>query len=161
MITPRKLIALFALAACSAIIVAGCGGPSEDLTDSQARQEAQMETENPDLKKSTEDESGDMAKKSPAGSETSQGGKPSAAAKLTADQLASAKSLFSQTCGGCHMLSAAGTNGAVGPNLDTTKFTLDQIKTQIANGKGMMPGGLLQGEDADLVASYVAESAAG
>ena len=32
--------------------------------------------------------------------------------------LARGQQLFTQNCGSCHTLTAAGTNGAVGPNLD-------------------------------------------
>ena len=70
-----------------------------------------------------------------------------------------ARDTFAASCGGCHALSDAGTNGAVGPNLDSTKMDADQIEQQILNGGGAMPPGLLQGDDAAAVAQYVAGAA--
>lgn len=156
MSTPRTLLTLATVAACASLVVAGCGGPSENLTDSQARQEAQMKAEDPT--KAASDDQSEMPSEPMQSTEKDSEGE---AGKLTADQLASAKTIFSNTCGGCHTLSAAGTGGAVGPNLDGTKLSKEQIATQIMNGKGGMPGALLQGDDVDLVAAYVAESAAG
>ena len=68
----------------------------------------------------------------------------------------SPKQLFAGTCGSCHTLKAAGTDGSFGPNLDQLKPTKQEVRTQIANGGGGMPSGLLQGADADAVAAYVA-----
>ena len=135
-------------------LIAGCGGPSENLTDSQARQEKQLAAESGE----TAAPAKESTTKEPAAPAKTTEAKPAAAATLSADQLASAKGIFSSTCGGCHTLSDAGTNGQVGPVLDQTKFTKDMIATQIKNGKGGMPGGLLQGADVDLVASYVAQA---
>jgi mono/diheme cytochrome c family protein len=45
----------------------------------------------------------------------------------------------SSGCAGCHTLSAADASGAVGPNLDTTTMTKDQIIAQIKAGGGPMP----------------------
>lgn len=69
------------------------------------------------------------------------------------------KSIFADTCGGCHTLADAGTNGAVGPNLDDTKPDADFVKSMIDNGGGAMPPGLLEGEERDTVADYVAGAA--
>jgi cytochrome c551 len=69
------------------------------------------------------------------------------------------KSIFAETCGGCHTLSDAGTKGAVGPNLDDAKPDEDLVKTMIDNGGGAMPPGLLEGEERDAVAAYVAGAA--
>ena len=70
-----------------------------------------------------------------------------------------AKGLFASTCGVCHALSDAGTNGAVGPNLDETSLDAAGIESQIENGGGGMPAGLLDGADRTAVAAYVAEQA--
>ena len=42
-------------------------------------------------------------------------------------------------CGGCHTLSAAGSTGQVGPNLDELKPEYDAIIAQVENGGGAMP----------------------
>jgi mono/diheme cytochrome c family protein len=73
-----------------------------------------------------------------------------------------ARDTFKSTCGTCHTLKDAGTNGTVGPNLDTLTPHPDlaRIEQQIANGGAVMPAGLLKGADATAVATYV-EAVAG
>jgi mono/diheme cytochrome c family protein len=74
--------------------------------------------------------------------------------------LAAGKAAFSSTCGGCHVLKAAGTAGNVGPNLDSVApLTAEAVANQIKNGGGAMPPNLLQGADAANVAAYVASVA--
>jgi cbb3-type cytochrome c oxidase subunit III len=83
-----------------------------------------------------------------------------------ADQQAGAK-IFTQKCGGCHTLAAAGTSGTIGPNLDDAfagsreqgfkqstfqNVVLDQIRQASAP----MPKNLVTGQDAQDVAAYVA-----
>lgn len=68
---------------------------------------------------------------------------------------------FVNTCGGCHVLADAGTNGQVGPNLDELAPDRDTVLTAIEVGPGQMPENLLQGEDARAVADYVAANAGG
>ena len=82
--------------------------------------------------------------------------------------------LFGQNCGVCHTLAAANGIGKVGPNLDTLKppqkLVLDTINNgcvqnpppnsaQACLGEGTMPAQLLQGKDAQDVASFVARVA--
>src|SRR5512134_153814 len=86
--------------------------------------------------------------------------------------------LFTQKCGSCHALTGAGTNGAVGPNLDDAfkaaraagmdQDTIEGVVTsQIAHPRPAspedtevyMPAKLVTGEDADAVAAYVASVA--
>jgi mono/diheme cytochrome c family protein len=71
----------------------------------------------------------------------------------------SAKAKFAATCGGCHTLANAGTHGTVGPNLDGLKPNLATVEHQIANGGGVMPAGLLKGQDLKDVAEYVSSVA--
>ena len=64
-------------------------------------------------------------------------------------------------CGGCHTLGAAGSSGAVGPNLDDTKPSAELVADRVTNGKGVMPpfkGSLDEQQIAD-VAAFVSESA--
>ena len=72
-----------------------------------------------------------------------------------------AKAKFAETCGSCHTLKAAGTNGMVGPNLDKAKPSRALVARFIRNGSsdGVMPAGLFQGRDAAAVAAYVARVA--
>jgi mono/diheme cytochrome c family protein len=67
--------------------------------------------------------------------------------------------IFADKCGRCHTLAAAGTDGHVGPNLDTLRPSVATVLTAIENGPGVMPAGLVQGADAQAVAKTVAEHA--
>jgi mono/diheme cytochrome c family protein len=85
------------------------------------------------------------------------------------NDLSNGKALFTQNCGSCHVLGRAGTQGRTGPSLD------DAFRAALAKGinrqtvqgivhsqilhpskSGVMPPGLVKGEDADDVAAYVA-----
>jgi mono/diheme cytochrome c family protein len=72
-----------------------------------------------------------------------------------------AKSTFASTCGGCHTLKAADTNGQVGPNLDEIKPDAETVKKTIKEGPSVMPANLLEGAEADAVAQFVADNAGG
>lgn len=79
------------------------------------------------------------------------------------DAKAGAAVFTKASCGGCHTLKAAGTTGAVGPNLDDLAPALAAIQTQVLNGGGGMPpykGELSDQEIAD-VSQYVYESTHG
>lgn len=68
-----------------------------------------------------------------------------------------------QSCGGCHTLSAAGSTGITGPNLDETQLSEAEIAAVVTNGRGeRMPafGDNLDDEEIASVAAYVSESAA-
>jgi cbb3-type cytochrome c oxidase subunit III len=100
----------------------------------------------------------------------------------------SGQQLFTTHCGACHTLSAAGTSGTIGPDLDNAfaasvkegypqstieNVVLDQIRlgsgpiatyTTVKNGKGLtpqtpMPANIVKGQDAIDVAAYVASVA--
>jgi mono/diheme cytochrome c family protein len=83
------------------------------------------------------------------------------------------KELFVSKCGSCHTMAHAGTTGTIGPNLDVAfvqdrrdKFTksiiqgLVAFQIQFPNTQGVMPPMLVHGQQAEDVASYVAEVAA-
>lgn len=63
------------------------------------------------------------------------------------------------TCGTCHTLEDAGTNGKVGPVLDEAKPDYERVVEYVTNGKGAMPayGESLSEEDIQNVASYVSD----
>ena len=92
--------------------------------------------------------------------------------------LAKGQQLFTQKCGSCHTLTGAGTNGAVGPNLDYAfkearangqdSDTFEGvIKAQVENPRPgtpqqvdvYMPADLVTGDDLNDVAAYVASVA--
>jgi cytochrome c550 len=77
--------------------------------------------------------------------------------------------LFQINCGACHTLTAAGTDGIVGPDLDERfgtgpksslqKSTYTTVLATIENGLGgRMPRGILQGAQAKAVAQFVADN---
>lgn len=83
----------------------------------------------------------------------------------------SGRSLFRANCGSCHTLAAAGTRGTYGPNLDRAfrgkafrgrkgpARIRRAVKRAIAKGPDGMPAGILDGDEAAAVASYVAKVA--
>jgi mono/diheme cytochrome c family protein len=73
------------------------------------------------------------------------------------------KELFIANCASCHTLAAVNARGVTGPNLDELggldkQRVLNAIKRG-GTGQDRMPSGLLEGEDAEAVASYVASVA--
>jgi mono/diheme cytochrome c family protein len=72
------------------------------------------------------------------------------------------RQLFGQRCRTCHTLKASNAVAQVGPNLDTLMpnkaIVLDAIHKGRARGNGQMAADLVQGEDADDVAAYVAKA---
>jgi cytochrome c553 len=73
------------------------------------------------------------------------------------------RALFGARCGFCHTLSAANTEGKVGPNLDVLQPSKALILDALANGRqrgnGTMPALIVQGKDAQDVADFVARVA--
>jgi mono/diheme cytochrome c family protein len=73
------------------------------------------------------------------------------------------KELFIQTCKSCHNLDAVNARGVTGPDLDELggldkQRVLNAIRRG-GTGLGRMPSGLLQGQDAQDVATYVSQVA--
>jgi mono/diheme cytochrome c family protein len=73
---------------------------------------------------------------------------------------ASGRATFAKYCSTCHTLRASNAVGKVGPNLDVLHppkgLILDAIKNGRARGQGQMPKGVVDGQDAQDVAAYVA-----
>lgn len=80
--------------------------------------------------------------------------------------------IFAEKCGGCHTISAAGTQGSKpdgevnskdrtnGPNFDQRKETYESVITAIRQGGfsgAIMPGNIVTGEDAKSVAVFLAK----
>jgi len=63
------------------------------------------------------------------------------------------KTVFEAKCGGCH--ADLGKTAGVGPAMVGSTLSTDEIRTQIKNGKGAMPGGLVSGTDLADVVAYV------
>jgi mono/diheme cytochrome c family protein len=108
-------------------------------------------------------------------------GDAGAGAQEVPADLESAQSLFQTNCGTCHELYAAGTDGNYGPDLDvllaesgppegptaaqTIETTESVVLHAIENGVddptklGRMPGGILNQEQSEEVAEFVARTA--
>jgi cytochrome c5 len=93
--------------------------------------------------------------------------------KLTAAEK-SGRELFGEHCGVCHTLAGANAVGKVGPNLDVLKPAQSVVINTINNGclpnppkgsnegclgQGVMPAAVVQGQDAQNVAAFVAKVA--
>lgn len=94
---------------------------------------------------------------------TNKGGGASQEPVPAADEYA--RDLFVRNCGACHTLELAGTDGIVGPDLDellgqgTPEANRQRVATAIENGvQGRMPAGILDGENAEAVADFVARA---
>jgi len=73
------------------------------------------------------------------------------------------REIFAQRCATCHTLAAAHAVGKVGPNLDQLHppkaLVIDAIQKGRARGQGQMPANLVDGQDAQDVAAFVAKVA--
>ena len=73
--------------------------------------------------------------------------------------------IFNETagCAACHILKAAGSEGNVGPNLDTVSLTEEYVREMVTYGLGVMPAygeeNILTKEQIDIVSFYVANTA--
>ena len=73
---------------------------------------------------------------------------------------ANGRHIFAKNCSTCHTLKGANAVGKVGPNLDELRppkpLILNAIKNGRAQGRGQMPAELVDGQDAQDVANFVA-----
>ena len=73
--------------------------------------------------------------------------------------------IFNETagCAACHVLKAAGSEGNIGPNLDTVTMTVESVKEMVTYGLGVMPafgeGEILTKEEIEIVSYYVVNAA--
>ena len=128
------------LAACALVVVAlalvaaGCGGDDED-TATPTVTETTGGTETDERGGATTDEPGE-------------------------GDIANGEKVFATAgCGSCHTLSAAGTNGSVGPNLDDASPSYDKV-VERTNGQGAMPSfeDDLSAREINDVAAFVSSS---
>jgi mono/diheme cytochrome c family protein len=83
--------------------------------------------------------------------------KSGATAGYGSSAAADGATVFKGNCGSCHTLSAAGTSGAVGPNLDNVSLSGSEIESVVRGGRGAMPSfsGKLSDAEIKAVAAYV------
>jgi mono/diheme cytochrome c family protein len=61
--------------------------------------------------------------------------------------------LFAENCATCH--GEGGEGGGVGPRLVGNDVSIDQARATIENGSGVMPAGLVSGQDLEDVIAYL------
>jgi mono/diheme cytochrome c family protein len=92
----------------------------------------------------------------------SSGGEQAGGGGAANADLAAGKQIFTQSCGTCHTLNDAGTNGQVGPPLDQVKPDKARVLSAIKKGglgSGTMPANIVTGKEAEQVAEYVSSVA--
>jgi cytochrome c6 len=91
-----------------------------------------------------------------------------AVGRVTSGDPSAGKALFTQDCGSCHTLADAKTTGTIGPDLDdafssdkqqgfSVQTMKDVVRGQIAYPEQPMPAHIVEGAQADDVATYVAQ----
>jgi cytochrome c6 len=155
--TPKVLFLLLILALAGALVVSGCGGGGSS-SSSDAEEAAE--------EKSEEGESGGSEAAGKAEEESAGGGEEMSEAEARGGEgslAAEGKEIFTGTCGSCHTLSAAGTSGEVGPDLDELEPDLATVEHQVVNGGGGMPAfgkeGTLNAKEIKAVSTYVSSVA--
>lgn len=63
--------------------------------------------------------------------------------------------VYLQNCAACHGDNLEGMGGNPALNALEGKYTVDEILQIIAEGRGIMPAGLVEGEEAEAVANYL------
>ena len=151
----RRGITVAAAVISSAALIgigAGCGG-----TDSSAASTPADATTIANYAPQTDSEGKTIPAPDAAPTADSGQAAPTAPEAGTSDassgDVAAGKTVFEANCQGCHP--AGGTQAGVGPQLSNSKLDAAQIKMQVMNGKGAMPGGLATGADLDNVVAYV------
>jgi mono/diheme cytochrome c family protein len=61
--------------------------------------------------------------------------------------------LFAENCATCH--GQGGTGGGVGPRLEGSDVSIQDARSTIENGSGVMPAGLVSGQDLEDVLAYL------
>jgi mono/diheme cytochrome c family protein len=61
--------------------------------------------------------------------------------------------LFAENCASCH--GEGGTGGGVGPTLTGSGISLDEARTTVENGSGVMPADLVEGQELEDVLAYL------
>jgi cytochrome c6 len=135
----RRLLLPIAMLAGFGLVAAGCG--SSGSSSSSSAPQSTPTTNQP--------------------TQTSTGG--TSGSGSVHGSISAGKSVFASNCGSCHTLKDAGTNGTLGPDLDSLQPSDSVVKTQVINGGGPMPAfgkqGILTTKQINDVAAYVAAKA--
>ena len=157
----RTALVLVLLVAAFGVVAAGCG-QEEDQTATPETVEGTTTTETTETE-TTETETTETETE-PTETETTETEttETETTPAVEGDPVAG-KAVFlgASACGGCHTLADAGTNGAVGPNLDESMPDNELVLDRVTNGQGGMPAfssTLTEQQIAD-VAAYVSSAA--
>jgi mono/diheme cytochrome c family protein len=71
----------------------------------------------------------------------------------TVGDAARGETVFEQDCAGCH--GSGGEGGGVGPTLADTGLDDAAVTTAVVQGRGIMPAGIVEGQDRADVVAYV------
>lgn len=133
------MLSVFALA----LVLVACGGGDDADTDTDTG--ADDATEQTDDGAVTEPDEG-----------TDEGSEGDAGGETASVDVEAAEASYQQSCSSCH---GGNLEGGGGPALDAIGATLseDEILDAIENGRPGMPPGMLQGDEAQNVAAWLAE----
>lgn len=149
------------LAFLGILVVFGFGIPAIVVDDNQ-KSDASGGEASAGADTGAEAEGGGSGRDEAAGEEAAGGGSDGGGGGEAAS--AEGKQIFTQSCGTCHTLGDAGTNGNVGPNLDQISPDRARVLSAIENGgagTGAMPANIVTGQEAEAVAEYVGSVAGG
>jgi cytochrome c553 len=150
----RYATALFALVLVFALglVAAGCGGDDDDGTTSAITTDTTTGATTDEEETTTDEDEGETTTDEDEGMTTDGG------------EGADGAAVFAQAaCGSCHVFSAAGSSGTVGPSLDASTKSESEIEEQVRQGSGAMPAfeGQLSDDEIEAVAAYVVENRTG
>jgi mono/diheme cytochrome c family protein len=74
------------------------------------------------------------------------------AVSVTADPVRG-EQVFAENCATCH--GEGGSGGGVGPTLAGSDVSIGEARSTIENGSGVMPAGLVEGQDLEDVLAYL------
>ncbi len=162
----RTALLLVLLAAALGVVAAGCGQEQEQTATPETVEGSTptetTETETTETDTTGTDETDTTETDETETDETDETETTVTTPVIEGDPVAG-KAVFlgASACGGCHTLADAGTNGAVGPNLDESMPDNELVLDRVTNGQGGMPAfssTLTEQQIAD-VAAYVSSVA--
>jgi len=137
----RRLLLPTAMLATLGLIAAGCGSSGSSSSSSAPSQSTPPATQS---------------------TQTSTGGSSSGSSSGTGNATAG-KAVFATNCASCHTLKDAGSNGTIGPDLDSLQPSFAAVQNQVINGGGPMPAfgtqKILTTKEIDDVSRYVSSVA--